>query len=223
MSTSLPDGSVHQPRPGLQTPGRADRPGTGFARWLRQIALTCLLSYGVLGAPLAAQTVDASTAPAAATQAVEGISLDVQDGDTFVLRDEAGRTLRIRVAGIDAPEKSQPWADRSRQHLRDLLRGQRLRVEPIKQDVFGRTVARVQVMRADASAQDAAQAQLDAGLAWHFKRYKSDQTREEFVRYAQAERQARAASAGLWQDPAAEAPWVFRARQRADSGGGRRP
>jgi endonuclease YncB( thermonuclease family) len=148
---------------------------------------------------------------------VEGISVDVQDGDTFVLRDEAGRPMRIRVAGIDAPEKSQPWAERSRQHLRELLRGQRVQVLPIKQDVYGRTVARVQVLQSGDTALDAAQAQLDAGLAWHFKRYKSDQTRDEFVRYAQAERQARAAGLGLWADPQPQAPWLFRAENRSGS------
>ena len=181
-------------------------------------AVCALFVFGSLSAVHAVAPAKAAETARALT--VEGVSVDVQDGDTFVLRDEAGRPIRIRVAGIDAPEKSQPWAERSRQHLRELLRGQRVQVQPIKQDVYGRTVARVQVLRAGDTPLDAAQAQIDAGLAWHFKRYKSDQTRDEFVRYAQAEREARAAAIGLWQDPNPEAPWLYRAKSR--SGDGRR-
>lgn len=157
-----------------------------------------------------------TTVPAPiAGQALEGLSLDVQDGDTFVFRSDSGQRLRIRVAGIDAPEKNQPYADRSRQHLRELFRERRLKVAPIKQDVFGRTVARIEVQQQDGATVDAALAQLEAGLAWHFKRYKADQTRDEFVRYAQAEREARAARIGLWTEPEPQAPWVFRAANRS--------
>jgi len=191
---------------------------------LNRLTRTCrqaVCALFVLGSLSAVHAVaPAQAAETARALTVEGVSVDVQDGDTFVLRDEAGRPIRIRVGGIDAPEKSQPWAERSRQHLRELLRGQRVQVQPIKQDVYGRTVARVQVLRAGDTPLDAAQAQIDAGLAWHFKRYKSDQTRDEFVRYAQAEREARAAAIGLWQDPNPEAPWLYRAKSR--SGDGRR-
>ncbi len=184
----------------------------------RRSALVTLITLVALWTLSALQAVAAQPTPGPVPLTVEGISVDVQDGDTFVLRDEAGRPMRIRVAGIDAPEKSQPWADRSRQHLRELLRAQRVQVLPIKQDVFGRTVARVHVLRpGDETPLDAAQAQLDAGLAWHFKRYKSDQTRDEFVRYAQAERQARATGLGLWADPQPQAPWLFRAENRSGS------
>ena len=184
----------------------------------RRSALVILITLVALWTLSALQAVAAQPTPGPVPLTVEGISVDVQDGDTFVLRDEAGRPMRIRVAGIDAPEKSQPWADRSRQHLRELLRAQRVQVLPIKQDVYGRTVARVHVLGTGGDTPlDAAQAQLDAGLAWHFKRYKSDQTRDEFVRYAQAERQARAAGLGLWTDPQPLAPWLFRAENRSGS------
>lgn len=166
----------------------------------------------------------ASQARPPARPDVHGTALDVQDGDTFVLRDESGLRIRVRVAGIDAPEKSQPYADRSRQHLRELLKDQRIRLEPVKQDVYGRTVARVFVDRGESGERDVALAQLQAGLSWHFKRYKSDQPRDEFVRYAQAEREARAAGFGMWQDPRPEAPWEFRDRARKQaSGNGSRP
>jgi endonuclease YncB( thermonuclease family) len=158
--------------------------------------------------------------PAAAATAralppsVEGIVLDVHDGDSFTFRGDNGRRLRIRVSGIDAPELHQPYADQSRRHLEEMLRGRRLRIDPIKQDVFDRTVAKVWVLDPDQPPTDAALSLVEAGLAWHFVRYRADQPPADVPRYAQAERAARARRAGLWQDAEAEAPWDFRSRAR---------
>jgi endonuclease YncB( thermonuclease family) len=145
---------------------------------------------------------------------IEGIALDVHDGDSFTFRSEDGRRLRIRVSGIDAPENHQPYAEQSRRHLGEMLRGRRLRIDPIKQDVFDRTVAKVWVLDADLPPTDAALSLVEAGLAWHFVRYRADQPPADVPRYAQAERTARARRAGLWQDAEPEAPWDFRARMR---------
>jgi endonuclease YncB( thermonuclease family) len=145
---------------------------------------------------------------------VEGLVLDVHDGDSFTFRSEDGRRLRIRVSGIDAPENHQPYAEQSRRHLGEMLRGRRLRIDPIKQDVFDRTVAKVWVLDADLPPADAALSLVEAGLAWHFVRYRADQPPADVPRYAQAERTARARRAGLWQDAEPEAPWDFRARMR---------
>ncbi|MEI6547472.1 MAG: thermonuclease family protein [Burkholderiales bacterium] len=161
-----------------------------------------------------------STAKPPAPAMVDGVSINVQDGDSFVLRDDLGNRIRVRISGIDAPEKSQPFADRSRQHLRDLMRDVRIRLEPVKVDVFGRTVARVWVLSDDGkSGRDAGLAQIEAGMAWHFKRYRSDQHDQDAARYAKAEREARSAELGLWRDPSPEPPWEFRTRtKRNDTG-----
>ena len=161
-----------------------------------------------------------STAKPPAPAMVDGVSIDVQDGDSFVLRDDLGNRIRVRISGIDAPEKSQPFADRSRQHLRDLMRDVRIRLEPVKVDVFGRTVARVWVLSDEGKpGRDAGLAQIEAGMAWHFKRYRSDQHDQDSVRYAKAEREARSEDLGLWRDPSPESPWDFRTRmKRKDTG-----
>lgn len=168
----------------------------------------------------------AADAPVARGRADTGIlvgeSIAVQDGDSFMLRTPDGRKLRIRIAGIDAPEKGQPFADVSRRHLAALLRGRSLQVEVRKLDAFGRHVARI-----DTGEGDVALAQLEAGLAWHFRRYAADQPPEERLRHAQAEDRARAAGAGLWRDPSPEPPWSFRRRAasgaRPRTGRSRRP
>jgi len=175
----------------------------------RRPALLKLLGLGALmrtGAPAFAR--------AAVGPIVEGTVLDVHDGDSFVLRTSDGRRMRIRVAGIDAPEHHQPWAEPSRRQLGELLRGHRVQVEPVKTDVYERTVARVRVPSEDGEPADVALALLESGLAWHFVRYRGDQTAAEYVRYARAERTARGRRLGLWQDAAPEAPWAFRSRTR---------
>lgn len=184
--------------PASSAPSRARGPAA--------CALAMLLALG----GVAAHGREAREAPAA----IEGGALDVQDGDSFLLRADDGRRVRVRVSGIDAPERAQPYADVSRRHLGDLLRGRRVRLEPVKQDVFDRTVARVIVLDGEPPGQDAGLAQIEAGLAWHFARYRADQSAEDARDYARAEREARARGAGLWHDAAPEPPWDFRARMR---------
>ena len=57
---------------------------------------------------------------------------------------------------------------------------------------------------------DANLAQLEAGMAWHYKAYAREQRAPDRRRYAQAEERARDARQGLWADRAPMAPWDFR-------------
>ncbi len=134
----------------------------------------------------------------------------IADGDSFTVLLPGGVRAGVRIAGIDAPEKDQPWADASRAHLAELLARGNLRIDTLKTDPYGRQVARVR-----AAGDDVGLEQVRAGLAWHFVRYAADQDPDERARYAQAEREARAARRGLWSDPAPLPPWTHRQRQRA--------
>lgn len=166
-------------------------------------------------APAAAATAAArfASAPAAtaapAITAVEGHVVRVLDGDSLLLRIEGQGVRGVRIAGIDAPEKGQPFADVARRALLAQLDDREIRVEVVKTDVFQRLVGRVFV-----EGRDAGLAQLHAGLAWHFKRYDSDLAPAQRRRYAQAERQARLRGVGLWRDPAPVPPWEHRAQAR---------
>jgi endonuclease YncB( thermonuclease family) len=133
----------------------------------------------------------------------------IADGDSFTMTSQDGRRIGVRIGGIDAPEKGQPFADRSRDNLVRLLGRGTLEVEPIKTDPYGRQVARVR-----AGGEDVALAQIEAGLAWHFVRYAADQLPDERVRYAQSQRDARQAARGLWADPEPVAPWLHRQQKR---------
>jgi endonuclease YncB( thermonuclease family) len=148
------------------------------------------------------------------TALVQGVAIRVHDGDSFVARLEDGSTTTVRLAGIDAPERTQPWADVSRRHLRDLLHDRTLQIEPLKRDAYGRTVARVLLLDGGTPGLDVGLLQLDAGLAWHFVRYAREQPPGQRDEYARAESGARQRQQGLWRDPRPVAPWDFRSARR---------
>ena len=141
-----------------------------------------------------------------------GSVVKVSDGDTITVLDSFKRQHKIRLAGIDdAPEKRQPFGEASRKHLASLISGKSVTVEWTKRDRYGRIVGKVLHGTADAC-----RAQIEAGLAWHFKRYQQEQTPDDRSAYAQAEVEARAERAGLWQDKSPVAPWDWRRLKRAD-------
>lgn len=131
------------------------------------------------------------------------------DGDSFEARDRSGRTWRVRVAGIDAPEARQPHGDQARALLDGWLRGRDVVLRVHKQDVYERLVADVMV-----DGRDVGLALLEAGAAWHFRRYAHEQDARQRLAYAGAEREARASGRGLWNIPMPEPPWDYRARRR---------
>lgn len=130
----------------------------------------------------------------------------ISDGDTLKARcGEPGayQQLTIRLAEIDAPEKAQPWGQRSRQHLAGLCFQQQATIRQTAYDSrWKRIVARVECRGQDANAE-----QVRAGMAWAYTRYLTD---PEIQRLQDA---AQAAGVGLWSDPAPQPPWEWRHRQ----------
>lgn len=142
--------------------------------------------------------------PAFATT-LAGKVIGVMDGDTIEVLDSGKHPQRIRLAGIDAPEKAQPFGQRSKENLSDLVFGKQVHVDVGKIDKYGRTVGKVLVNGVDANL-----AQVKSGFAWHYKQYESEQTAHDRAIYAVAEDSARNSRAGLWRDLKPMAPWVWR-------------
>ncbi|MCO5100039.1 MAG: thermonuclease family protein [Burkholderiaceae bacterium] len=140
---------------------------------------------------------------------IAGVVAYVYDGDSFRLRTADGDEIGVRIAGIDAPERTQPFANVARKALQQAIGAREVRVEAIKRDAFGRTVGRVFV-----AGHDVGLGQLEQGLAWHFVRYDADLPPAERERYARAQANAREQRAGLWQQSEPLAPWLFRRQRR---------
>jgi micrococcal nuclease len=138
-------------------------------------------------------------------ETITGKVIGVTDGDTIDVIDATKTTRRIRLGGIDAPEKAQPFGHRSKQHLSDLVFGKQVEVQSHKKDDFERAVGKVLVNGKDANLE-----QVRAGLAWHYKQYVKEQSPSDRVLYANAETAARSSKAGLWTDPKPMPPWEWR-------------
>ena len=147
-----------------------------------------------------------SAAPSLAA-IIQGRVVAIADGDTLTVLDATKTQHKIRLAGIDAPEKKQPFGTRSRQHLSDKVFGKDVIVETSKLDRYGRTIGKVRVGDIDANL-----AQIEAGLAWHYKAYAKEQSAEDRAQYADAENSAKAARRGLWADENPVPPWEWRHR-----------
>lgn len=146
-------------------------------------------------------------------ETLTGRVVGIADGDTLTVLDSANQQHKIRLAGIDAPEKGQPFGNRSKQNLSDLVFDKKVIVESNKQDRYGRTVGKVLINGVDANLE-----QVQAGLAWWYRDYAKEQLPADRGLYEKAEQLAKAQQAGLWRDASPVAPWDFRhgARQAVE-------
>ena len=150
----------------------------------------------------------------AIADSLAGRVVGVADGDTVTVVDKGNRQHKIRVAGIDAPEKAQPFGQRSKENLSGLVFGKEVRVESDKRDRYGRSVGKVWVQPPDCPhcglTLDAGRAQLAAGMAWWYRKYAGEQAPAERAAYEFEENEARVRKTGLWRDPDPVPPWEWR-------------
>ena len=152
----------------------------------------------------------------ASAHALDGLVVGVSDGDTISVLDAEKRQHKIRLMGIDAPEKRQPFGEKSKQSLSSLVFGLPVRVEWKKRDRYGRIVGKVLAKEQGCKVEpcllnrDICKEQVAAGLAWHYKEYAKEQSAPDRRSYADAEDEARRAKIGLWHDSNPVPPWEFR-------------
>jgi endonuclease YncB( thermonuclease family) len=132
----------------------------------------------------------------------------VTDGDTIHVLDQQKERHKVRLAGIDAPEKKQAYGNKSTQNLAKMIAGQNVEVEYNKRDRYGRIVGKV--LR---DGQDVNLSQVIEGYAWHYKKYQREQSKIDQVLYSSGETEARARRIGLWSLPKPVPPWEFRRNQ----------
>lgn len=134
----------------------------------------------------------------------------VYDGDTLRVQ-RNGEELKIRLCGIDAPEKDQQFGIKSRDHLRSLLNqgDGTLIVRPVELDPYGRTVAEifVPVVGQESKIHLTYQMVMD-GYAYHYDQYSGGCPNGQLL--AGTEEQARSRRAGVWSNPSAVKPWDYR-------------
>ncbi len=151
---------------------------------------------------------------------ISGRVVAVADGDTVTLLDAEHHLHRIRVAGIDAPEKKQDFGDLSKMNLAALVFDRDVDVIGDKIDRYGRRVGKI--MTADPLCQfpicpkllDAGLMQIKSGLAWWYRQYAKEQSFEDRAVYEKAEVEARLQLRGLWIAGSPAPPWEWRNNKR---------
>jgi micrococcal nuclease len=165
-------------------------------------------SLRALRLPLALRLLAALLPPAGASgEAFTGRVVGILDGDILsVLRE--GKAVKVRLHGVDTPEKAQAFGTQARKFTSDFAFQQMVTVVVQTTDRYGRLVGEVLLPDGRSLNQELVQ----AGMAWWYRRYAPHDTT-----LAQLEAAARAATRGLWADATPTPPWEWRKGQRAAS------
>lgn len=134
-----------------------------------------------------------------------GKVIKIVDGDTYDLLIEDKTTIRIRMNGIDAPEKGQPFYQKAKDFLGQLCFQKNIRIVKTDIDMHGRVVAESYLEDGTSLSYE----MVRNGFAWHFKKYSTD------AKLAQLEIDAKNQKLGLWVDANPVAPWDIRAHRRS--------
>lgn len=140
---------------------------------------------------------------------ITGKVVGVQDGDTATILDKHNTQYKFRFNGIDAPELKMDFGNKSKENLSKLIFGKEVMVAYDKVDKYGRFVGTIFVGGMNTNLE-----QIKAGLAWHYKKYQSEQSEADRKTYAEAETKAREAKIGLWSMPNPLPPWDYRTAKK---------
>lgn len=145
-------------------------------------------------------------APAAWAKPLDGVVIVVIDGDTVLFRPDhyhpsSRAFLKVRLAGIDAPEAGQPHGETATRALKTLVLKQRVSLYLVATDRYGRALGRLELAGLDINAE-----LVRRGHAWAFSQDAADPLRR-------MQDEARHARRGLWAAPEQTPPWIWRRRQ----------
>ena len=119
------------------------------------------------------------------------------------------KQVKVRLSGIDSPEKGQPFAQGAKNKLSQLVFGKFVRVTGSKFDRYGRFLGKITRMDLDVNLE-----MINSGFAWHYKKYAREQSLFDRKRYSDAELLARRQMIGLWSEVNPVPPWDFRGVRR---------
>jgi len=148
-------------------------------------------------------TVFACTDP---TATVANKVVGISDGDTFTLLNGDNQQIKIRLYGIDCPEKKQDFGEVAKQKLSELIFNKEVRIVKKDTDRYGRTVANVYTGANICVNEE----MLKAGLAWHYKEY------DQNTYWDVLEQDARQKGLGLWKQKNPTPPWAWRKEKRTE-------
>ncbi len=133
---------------------------------------------------------------------ITGKVIRVSDGDTITLLVDKTK-VKVRLAGIDAPETGQDFGQKSKQLLASYVAGKVVKVDVSGKDRYGRSIGTIYAGKVNVNA-----SMVRAGMAWQYLKYdKSKELRD-------AQTHAKTHKLGLWSQGVAIAPWDYRSNKK---------
>ncbi len=136
---------------------------------------------------------------------LNGRVVGISDGDTITVLDKTRKEHKVRLMGIDAPEKSQAFGNEAKQTLSNYIYKKEVSVQYKKLDKYKRIVGKVSL-----DGQDICLQMIRDGMAWHYTEYEKAQLKTDRDLYREAEANAREMKIGLWHQADAVKPSDFR-------------
>ena len=155
---------------------------------MRRILITILLMFPLL----------------LSAQILMGKAVGIADGDTFTLLVNGNEQVKIRIDGIDAPEKKQDFGNRAKEYLSGMIWGKELTVTVTKKDRYGRSIGKISTPEIP----DVGFEMIKAGFAWQYRDYNNEKA------YEDAESLARQNRKGLWLDNNPKRPQDYRKEKK---------
>ena len=135
-----------------------------------------------------------------------GKVVKVKDGDTIVVLDSLNHQTTIRLAEVDCPEKSQAFGSKAKDFTIEQVATKTVTYQVVTTDRYGRTIAKVYYDGGKYLSEEI----IKYGFGWHYKEYSSS------LKLAELEKTARKKKLGLWIDPAAIPPQVYRCKKKSN-------
>jgi len=142
--------------------------------------------------------------PAAEFHTLTGKVVYIADGDTITVLDSDNVQHKIRLHGIDAPERKQSFGTKAKEALAEKVHEQTVRIVWKEKDRYGRIVGDVHLGDRNINIE-----MVHDGFAWWYRTYAP---KSKLLEAAEAE--AKTEKRGLWHDKNPEPPWEFRKIER---------
>ena len=140
-----------------------------------------------------------------AAEVLNGTVVGISDGDTITVLDKLSKEHKVRLMGIDAPEKPQAFGNKAKQTLLNYIYKKEVSVEYKKLDKYKRIVGKVTL-----DGKDICLKMIVDGMAWHYTEYDKEQSKTDRDLYREAEATAKEMKIGLWAAKQLVSPWIFR-------------
>ncbi len=132
--------------------------------------------------------------------------IGVTDGDTINVLTSDNKPIKVRLYGIDCPEKNQAFGTKAKQFTSELCLKNTVEVKKVDIDRYGRIVGEIFLSDGKSLNREL----VRNGFAWWYKKYAPNDTVLE-----QLEKEAKENKRGLWSDDNPTPPWEFRRGKKA--------